>query len=1339
MNALCQPRFERLFSLAVLVVLAVPGLALAADAPPLPPEIENEQVLGLNKEPPHATLMPYATSDQALAGRRRESPFARDLNGLWKFNWVGNPSDRPVDFYQPEFDVSGWKEIPVPSNWQLQGYDTPIYSNIRYTFKRDWPRVMGEPPQDWPAYRDRNPVGSYRRHFDVPAAWAGRRVFLTFDGVDSAFFLWINGQKVGFSTDSRTPAEFDVTKYVRLGQPNVLAAEVYRYSAGSYLECQDMWRLSGIFRNVTLWSAPEAHIRDFFVKTDLDAQYKDATLQVVAKVRNYSEKPQKEQRVSLELYDPTGRKVTLAPASSVIIPPLQAGAEQTVTMKANVEAPAKWTAETPNLSTAVITLIDEGAASTAPSELLSARVGFRKIEIKGQVFTINGVPVKLKGANRHENWPDTGHYVSEERMRRDLELLKQMNANHVRTCHYPDDPRWYELCDEYGIYLVAEANIESHGYGYGRESLSNQPEWEKAHVARNVANVETHKNHPSVIIWSLGNEAGPGPNFRAALRAIKALDPSRPTHYERFELGDGNPCDIDSVMYPGHQWLESIGKSPRKKPLYCCEYAHAMSNSMGAIGEYNDLFDRYENLMGGAIWEWQDQAIWNRRDPSHPFLAYGGDFGDQPNDSVFILKGVVFADRTPTPKYPEAKKAYQWIGFEAEDLAAGKIRIKNKYAFTNLKQFRLAWSLTREDGGDLTGSLPSLDLAPGQAATITVPLAQARLAPGAECFLRVSFLLDQDERWARRGHEVAAEQFKLPPSAEVTDRGADASDAGTLSLEQDAARIKVAGKPGAFPVDLKGNVKRVATGFALTFDKTTGLLTDWTVDGVPLLKAGGGPQLYAWRAPHLNDDLWAAAAWKSRGLDQLSFKPASIEVTNLSLSVTSGPTQVLMEQRDRLQRVVREAKAVQVRLSGRSQGKGGFAFSQTMTYTIFDDGRVAVDLSVAPGTQRVVLPRLGLRLFLDKALETATYFGRGPLENYPDRKRGSDIARWTATTRELMTPYVATMECGNHEDVRWVALRAASGVGLLASADDGVMAMSALPCSDEELAAVKHPHELPESSATVLCLSPRTLGVGSAGCGPQPLPQYVPHTEPLVFSCVLRPLTAGTKATAFGSLARQAPPPRVKPVLVARDQQGRIVLASTTADARISCSLNGAPRAAYEGPMELGESGALYIRAELPGALPFAGELQLAQAGHQGQWKIVAASSFEPGEGDPAHAIDGDPETFWHSRWSSDEAGPPHWLVIDLARPTKLGGVLYTARAGSENGRVRDYELYLSADGQDWGSAPAAKGRLRGGVEPQAIRLNEPVTARFLKFVALSEIRNRPWTSVAELDILPAE
>ncbi|MBM4049661.1 MAG: DUF4981 domain-containing protein, partial [Planctomycetes bacterium] len=689
-----------------------------------------------------------------------------------------------------DFDVSGWNDIPVPSNWQLHGYGTPYYKNLGYTIQKDWPRVMTEPPKNYTAYAERNPVGSYRREFEMPVDWHGRRIFITFDGVDSAFFLWVNGEKVGYSVDSRTPAEFDLTKHVKPGR-NVLAVEVYRYSAGTYLEDQDMWRLSGIFRNVTIWSAPQAHIRDFGVKTDLDADCRDATLDVTVRVKNYGAEPAAGRRVGLALYGPDGKPVELATVECSVsarapgqekpvffektgfcdVPTLAPGQEAAVSLRAAVANPAKWTAETPTLYTTVLTLRSggqvEAPAQTRPrwdEEILSARTGFRKIEIKGRVFTLNGVPIKLKGANRHENWPDTGHYVSEERMIKDIELLKGCNSNHVRTCHYPDDPRWYELCDEYGLYLVAEANVESHGYGYGPESLSHPKEWEAAHVARNVANVENFKNHACVLIWSLGNEAGAGQNFRAALRAVKALDPTRPVHYERFGVGPDNPADLDSVMYPAVPWLESIAQSPRAKPFYLCEYAHAMNNSMGSIGEYNDLFDQYEGLLGGAIWEWQDQALWNRRDPSKPFLAYGGGFGDVPNDSVFILKGVVFADRTPTPKYPEAKRAYQWVGFEAEDLAAGKIRVRNKYQFTNLKRFDVLWTVTEDGKVIAEGPLPSLDLAPGAATTVTVPLPTIMTKPGAEYFLRLSFRLHRDERWAKAGWEAAAAQFPLPLS-----------------------------------------------------------------------------------------------------------------------------------------------------------------------------------------------------------------------------------------------------------------------------------------------------------------------------------------------------------------------------------------------------------------------------------------------------------------------------------------------------------------------------------------------------------------------------------------------
>ena len=1280
----------------------------AAADPSVPPEIENESVLRVGAEPPHATLMPYATLEQALGGKRRESPFARDLNGMWKFNWVGNPSQRPVDFYKPEFDVSGWKEIPVPSCWQMHGYDTPIYSNQRYTFQRDWPRVMGEPPADWPAFKDRNPVGSYRREFVVPADWAGRRVLITFDGVDSAFFLWVNGQRVGYSTDSRIPAEFDLTKFVKPpGQTNVLAVEVWRYSAGSYLECQDMWRLSGIFRNVTLWSAPSVHIRDFFVKTDLDASYKDATLDVVVKVKNFTDQPQPLQFVSVNLYPPAGQggqPINRTKALERFGP----GEEKEATFKLDVPNPAKWTAETPSLHPTTLVLtpnVDAQGHTTGASDFFSTRVGFRKIEIKDSVFMINGVPVKLKGANRHENWPDTGHTVTEERMVRDLELLKQMNANHVRTCHYPDDPRWYELCDEYGIYLVAEANIESHGYGYGRDSLSHPKAWEAAHVARNVANVEHYKNHPSVVIWSLGNEAGPGENFHAALRAIKALDPSRPTHYERFGTGPDNPCDIDSTMYPGVGWVESQGKSARRKPLYLCEYAHAMNNSMGSICDYNDVFDRYPNLMGGAIWEWQDQAIWNTRNPAQPFLAYGGDFGDKPNDGVFILKGVVTAERNVNPKYPEAKKAYQWVSFEAEDLAAGKIKVKNRYAFINLKQFQPVWSLFEEGAHVGGGRLPKLDLAPGQTTTVTLPwqMIPNRSMPvsGAEQVLQLSFTLEVDQVWAKRGYAVASEQFVLPkrlPSAAPPARHPDSA----VAIATNAEAVVASGR-----------------NWRLTFDPQSGLIREWTSLGKPLIKPGGGPQLYAYRAPHLNDDLWAAGGWRSRGLDQLTFKPSKIEVVSVS------------------------KYAAQVRVSGEAVGKNNFAFATATTYTIADSGAVAIDVSVLPQSkQRFVLPRLGLRLLLDPALTNVTYYGRGPLENYPDRKRGSDIGLYSATTRELFTPYCATMECGNHEDARWLQLAPSGGTGprFFAMPDGGTMAFSAIPYTDQELQSVKHPHELPESSATVLCLSAKTLGVGSAGCGPQPLPQYVIHSDPVVFSCILRPVAAEYPAIEYFGTTNflQEFPARVKPLLVERDKQGRFTLTTATEGAKITYGLNGGAETPYTGPIEIPDGGTLRFSATKDGALPFVGELPIASHPKRLAMKVVSASSFEPGEGEAAHAVDGDPGTFWHTRWSGPEPKHPHWLILDLGASTKIAEVVCTGRQDSGNGRVRDYEVFVSADGQTWGD-PVAKGRLRDNEEPQSIALKSPATGRYLKFVALSESQGRPWTTIAELEVMPAK
>jgi beta-galactosidase len=1260
-----------------------------AKAATTPPEVENEQVLGINKEPAHATLMPYASMQEALATKRQASSLCRSLNGSWKFNWVPRPEERPVDFYKPDFDVSGWKEIPVPSCWQLLGYGTPYYRNAGYTFQKDWPRVTSEPPQSWTTYNERDPVGSYRRDFDVPAEWKGRRVFVTFDGVDSAFFLWINGQKVGYSVNSRNAAEFDITQYVKPGK-NMIAAEVYRYSAGSYLEDQDMWRLSGIFRNITLWSAPQVHIRDFFIKTDLDAQYRDATLEAVLKVKNYGSQASPACTAAIELFDRQGKPMPGLTAEAKV-PGLAGGEEKSVTLSLKVANPAKWTAETPNLYTTALTL----KTGTQTTEILSSRTGFRKVEIKGPLFTINGVPVKLKGANRHENWPDTGHYISEERMIRDLELLKQCNCNHVRTCHYSDDPRWYELCDEYGIYLNAEANIESHGYGFGSQSLSNPKSWEAAHVDRNVANVENFKNHVSVVIWSMGNEAGPGPNFLAALKAIKALDISRPVHYQGFGTGPNNPADIDSEMYTHPDSVVRIGQDAnRNKPFYLCEYAHAMNNSMGAIGEYNDAFDKYPNLMGGAIWEWEDQGIWNRRDPNHVILAYGGGFGEVPNDHYFIHKGVIFSDRTPKPHYPEVKKAYQWIGIDANDLAKGQVKIRNKYAFITLAGFRGSWTVT-EDGRTIDkGNLDRLDLAPGTDKMVTIPLKKIAAA-GAEQFLRISFALAKDELWAKAGYEVASAQFKLqtgPPNR----IDIDLEQMKPLKLEQTDTQVTVSGER-----------------FAVVFDKADGTISKLVRDGTNLLTAGGGPKLHLWRAPHQTDDMWAYRSWTSAGLTELQ------RTTVRLASEQPNPS------------------TVRVEVVVKADGKAGFSTTHSALYTINGAGLIAVDNAVTFQGRRIPLARIGVRMLLDQRLNRFTYLGRGPMENYADRKRGFDVDVYSSTVREQMTPYAKPMECGNHEDVRWATVTGVGLPGLLAKADGGLLQASALPQTDEAMTPVEYSVDLPKSTSTVLCLSARTLGVGSAGCGPRPLDQYIVWSDPAAFSYVLCPLPAGpSNLSAAGRLAA-ADQRRVAPVTGRRGGDGLIALACQTAGAKIEYTFDGTTWQTYANPFEMKQT-AVSVRAIAENALPYRGEVCVEPDNGHAKWRIVSASSFQPSEGEPANAIDGDPDTFWHSRWSPDVPKHPHELVIDFGSPTRITAVLYTDRVDSVNGRVRDYEIYLSGDGKTWGE-PAAKGRFTRPAGEHTVQLPKPVTARFMRFVALSEMTGQDYATVAELATVPAQ
>lgn len=1008
-----------------------------------PIEIENPEILGINKEPYHATLMPYANIQEALKANRAASTLRKSLNGVWKFNWVPSPEKRPVDFYKPDYDVSHWDELPVPSNWEVHGYGTPFYRNLGYTIKKDYPYIMSEPDSSYTALTERNPVGSYRRNFEVPTEWIGRRIFITFDGVDCAFFLWINGEKVGYSVNSRNAADFDLTKYVKQGN-NMIAVEVYQYSSGTWLEDQDMWRLHGIFRNVTLWSAPQIHIRDFFVKQELDKDYKDATVEIIAKVKNYGNKTGKAQTLTAALYDKNNTEIA---KGNITCKPIKSKKEEILTIKFPVTSPDKWTAETPNLYTIVLT--------STEGEFISSKIGFRKIEIKGRVFKVNGVPVKLKGVNRHEHWSDVGHAITEEQMIRDLEVIKQGNCNHIRTSHYSDDPRWYELCDEYGIWLVAEANAECHGYD-GR--FDNEPTIKQAIIDRNVANVENFKNHPSVIIWSLGNECGWGPaaNFVEAMNIIKTIDPSRPVHYERFGTGNNNPADLDGRMYgTAEEYAQAAQNKELTKPFYICEFVHAMFNSMGSLTDYSELFDNTPEILGGAIWEFQDQALWNRRNPDHPILAYGGGFGEFPNDQYFIHKGVVAWDRaTIKPHYPEMKKAFQWIETTMAQPELGDVYIKNKYQFISLDGFEGTWSLT-ENGVEIDkGSFEIPHINPRSGWWANIPFKIDNPKPFAEYFLSISYIQKAKTLWADKGFEVATEQFKLPVNTLPV---AEPKVNQPVKLTQDQQIATVSG-----------------TGFSLVFDKKSGFITQLNKKGFNVLLTDGAPKLYLWRAAHRNDDWWVDRAWKKYGINNLKYSLVDFKseiIDNYSVKITS---------------------IIHI------EGREGFGAYHTNIYQISGDGTIKVDNSVLFVGMRINLARIGVRMLLNKDFTHVKYFGRGPHENYSDRKSAAEIGIYDIAVNNQYE-YEKPMERGNREDVRWIKFTGNNLPGLLITGGN-LMQFSALPHTDEQMYPVEYKIDLPASTSTVFCLSSKTLGVGSASCGPKPMEKYLVWSDSSNFS-----------------------------------------------------------------------------------------------------------------------------------------------------------------------------------------------------------------------------------------------
>ena len=1038
------PLGEQVSVIAALLALAGCGSTERAHH-----DWEDPAVFAINKEEPRSSFTSFATPDQALGLRPEESPFVHSLDGAWKFNWVRSPAERPRSFFQVEFNVDGWDDIQVPGSWEFQGHGYPIYWDETYPFPADPPFI----PNDY------NPVGSYRRSFTVPDAWEGREVFLHFAGAKSAIYVWVNGQEVGYSEGSRTPAEFRVTDFLQSGE-NVVAVEVYRWSDGSYLEGQDYWRVSGIQRSVYLHSPPRTHIRDFWAKAGLDDAYRDGHLELEVEVRSLRAVEPTPYLLEYQLLDPSGRPVLPEPRRMDV--DLHAGGVVTISDRVEIPTPLRWTAETPDLYRVLITLRSDAGAV---EEVVTTRIGFRRVEIAEGQLRVNGVPISIKGVNRHEHDPELGQTVTEERMMEDIRLMKQFNINAVRTCHYPDDPRWYELADEYGLYVVDEANIESHGMGFDPdETLGNDPAWAEAHLDRTRRMVERDKNHPSIIVWSLGNEAGDGVNFRATSEWIHTRDPSRPVMYEPAE--EEPHVDIVAPMYARDYMLEAYAREHADRPLIMCEYAHAMGNSVGNLQDYWDIIDAHDVLQGGFIWDWVDQGMWMDSAEGERFIAYGGDYGPEgaPNDGNFLLNGLVASDRSIHPHIWEVKKVYQNVAIRPVELATGSVEVENRFSFTSLDDFGGRWSLTA-DGAELAGgdlALPALPA--GEMSTLRVPLPPMSPEAGVEYLLRISVHTTRDRHLAPAGHEVAWEQFSLP--IRLPARVAEIAFLPALNVAVGGDAVEVAG-----------------ARFRLVVGRTTGEITSLVYDGSERLRSGPVPDF--WRPPTDNDF----------GVDQQILS---------SIWRDAGAGRVLESLE------VGRPDNGAVRLSARwSLPAGGSSFATD--YTVYATGAIAVENRFLPGDEDLPeIPRLGMSMTLPHAYDRLEWFGRGPHESYWDRRTGAAVGRYSGSVAEQYHPYGRPQETGNKTDVRWLAVESEEGDGLLVVGLPTVD-VSALPFTREALdpgdaKAQRHTTDVAPHGFTALELDYRQMGVGGDNSwGAVPHREYTLLPTEMSYRFLVRP------------------------------------------------------------------------------------------------------------------------------------------------------------------------------------------------------------------------------------------
>ncbi len=1289
-------------------------------------EWQSPERLGYNKLQPRACFTSFASAEEARRVLPEHSSRRLSLDGTWKFHFAKTPDERPADFFQLGYDCSAWDDISVPSCWNLVGlqkdgtqrYGTPIYVNQPVIFyhqvkKDDWREgVMRTPPTNWTTYEYRNEVGSYRRTFDVPKAWKGQELFVEFDGVDSFFYLWVNGQYVGFSKNSRDAARFDITRYAHVGE-NVIAVEVYRNSDGSFLEAQDMFRLPGIFRSVSVYATPKVHIQD--LRANAMWLGKKGALNIDTQVKNLTGHT-KEYKVQYSLY----KNRLYSDENELVAGPTTAENLLTgITVK-------PWTGEEPQVYVLVAELKDHKGRTT---EAVSTQIGFRTVEIKdtpaeadefglaGRYFYVNGKPLKLKGVNRHETNPERGHAITRQQMEEEVMMMKRANINHVRTSHYSCDPYFYYLCNKYGIYLEAEANLESHEYYYGEASLSHPIEWRPAHIARMMELAQARVNDPCIVIWSLGNEAGPGDNFKASYAALKAFDVTRPVQYER----NNDIVDMGSNQYPSVSWVRQAvkGQMGIKYPFHISEYAHSMGNAVGNLQDYWDAIESTNFFCGGAIWDWIDQSMMNYTKDGRSYLAYGGDFGDTPNDGQFVMNGIIFGNMEPKPQYYEVKKVYQNIAVQWDCAEHEGINIINKNYYTDdLAGYECHYKLLADGEVVREGLLDVGTVAPRSLKYVELPdeLKADKLTDGREYFLNIEFRLKHDMPWAKAGYVQADEQLLLKAAKGSQIKNVE----GNVNIAEENGKILVSGN-----------------SFDMQFSNADGSICSLSYGGQKVFEDDCGPKLDAFRA-WVNNDNWAYQNWYQNGLYNLQHKAKKHQVVKHldgSVSVlysieSQAPYGARLEGADRNWKRLAEQK-------DKPFGVDDFKFTQDIVYTISPDGSIEVEAAINSNNAQLILPRLGYVMKTPSQMDNFRYYGRGPIDNYPDRKTSQHIAIYNNKVAKEFENFPKPQDMANHQDTRWCMLTTDGGAGALFTGCEA-MSVSVLPWSAQELAMANHPHELPASTGNWLHLDLAITGLGGNSCGQGgPLEYDRVKAGPHLFGFVISPAKAGAKIernalTGMVPLQITRDAAGMVTITSAKKQQGvyqdiwyKVIPANATAK-----QLKVLKPQRYTEPFLVKEG--TVVAYEQKG-VEFSQDFEKIDG--RVPVTVSFASSVESGEGDAEHLVDGNPNTYWHTMWSVTVANYPHWVDFDCGTAKMLKGFTYLPRQDSQNGNIKKYRVQLSQDGKTW-SDPICEGEFKNDQLLKRVIFSKPQRARYLRFTALSSQDGQDFATGAEFAVL---